>query len=226
MNFRKFLKSEKNFLDHLFFEKKYEWNETSKQNFKRKNYQSYSEYIEHQKSKLEKVQNLWLPQYDKKYEKILRERLKKQRIVRPEMSVLCLAARIGTEVKSFISLGCFAVGIDLNPGKDNKYVVSGDFHNLQFANKSVDVVFTNSLDHSFDLDRLFREIKRVMRPQGFFIAEINEGKTDKYSPGYYESVYWEKLDDLLLTIKKYGFKEIARQKFHYPWEGLHIAFKV
>src|SRR3989344_750037 len=107
MNFRKFLKSEKNFLDHLFFEKKYELNETSKQNFKQKNYQSYSEYIEHQKSKLEKVQNLWLPQYDKKYEKILRERLKKQRIVRPEMSVLCLAARIGTEVKSFISLGCF-----------------------------------------------------------------------------------------------------------------------
>ena len=50
-------------------------------------------------------------------------------------TVLCLAARIGTEVKAFLDLGCFAIGIDLNPGTDNRYVVHGDFHDLQFAPK-------------------------------------------------------------------------------------------
>ena len=51
-----------------------------------------------------------------------------------------VGARIGTEVKAFLDLGAVAIGIDLNPGENNRYVVYGDFHDLQFASGSIDVV--------------------------------------------------------------------------------------
>ena len=54
----------------------------------------------------------------------------------------------------FIDHGAFAVGIDLNPGRDNRWVVIGDFHALQYADASVDVVYTNSFDHVFELERV------------------------------------------------------------------------
>lgn len=53
--------------------------------------------------------------YDKTYRKHLRDRLQSHINVKGT-SVLCLAARVGTEVKAFLDLGCFAMGIDLNPG--------------------------------------------------------------------------------------------------------------
>ena len=39
------------------------------------------------------------------------------------------------EVRAFLDHGAFAVGIDLNPGRDNRYVMVGDFHQLQFARR-------------------------------------------------------------------------------------------
>ena len=71
-------------------------------------------------------------------------------------SVLCLGARQGTEVKAFLDLGCFAVRIDLEPGAENQFVVQGDFHDLKFPTESVDIVFTNSLDHAFDPKKMIR----------------------------------------------------------------------
>ena len=46
--------------------------------------------------------------------------------------MLCLGARLGTEVRALHNLGYFAIGIDLNPGVDNPYVLMGDFHKLVF----------------------------------------------------------------------------------------------
>lgn len=73
-----------------------------------------------------------LSRYDVDFRKILFDRLERLSLLRNGMTVLCLAARIGTEVKAFFDIGCFAVGIDLNPGENNRYVVYGDFHDIQF----------------------------------------------------------------------------------------------
>ncbi|MEY2527921.1 MAG: hypothetical protein QOJ05_11, partial [Verrucomicrobiota bacterium] len=111
--------------------------------FQKRGYSSYEAYLEHQKAKLETHD---FGRYDEEFRATLRERLSALEIEWPGGTVLCLAARIGTEVKAFLDLGAFAVGIDLNPGADNRYVVHGDFHDLQFAPGSIDVVYTNSLD--------------------------------------------------------------------------------
>src|SRR3989338_2256161 len=143
------------------------------------------------------------------------------------MNVLCLAARIGTEVKAFLDIGCFAVGIDLNPGIVNKYVVHGDFHDIQFPDHTVDVIFSNSLDHAFDLNKLIKEVKRVLKANGFLILEIVRGTEEGYMPGYYEAAVWEKIDDLLDIFLKSGFDIVNKVNFEYPWRGgQHVSLKL
>ncbi len=210
-------------MDYIFG-RRYKWIIDNSSDFKKKRYESYSEYIKHQKSKLRKIN--WLKEYDGRYRIVLHKRLIKSKIVKPGMTVLCLAARLGTEVKSFLDLGCFAIGLDLNPGIKNKYVVYGDFHKIQFPDHSVDVIFTNSLDHTFDLDSLIKEIKRVLRPNGLLILDIVRGEKEGYNAGYYEAFIWNKIEDLLEIFKKSGFKILNRFDFDYPWNGQHISLKL
>ena len=138
---------------------------------------------------------------------------------------MCLAARIGTEVRAFLSYNCFAVGIDLNPGKDNKFVLSGDFHNIQFPKHSVDVVFTNSLDHALYLHKVISEIERVLRPEGYIILEIVRGADEGGAAGYYEASSWRKIDDCVAPFTQAGFSILERNDFEYPWRGEQIILK-
>jgi SAM-dependent methyltransferase len=193
--------------------------------FRRRQYRDYRTYLEHQASKLGWVQDTWLPEYDVRYREALRERLRHLPVVLEGAGVLCLAARLGTEVKAFIDLGAFAVGIDLNPGKANRYVVVGDFHELQYADQSVDVVFTNSLDHAFDLDRIVTEVRRVLTPGGLFIAEAMKGEETGPSPAFYESYYWSSVEELWKRIGSVGFEEVTRTGFDYPYPGEQICFR-
>jgi ubiquinone/menaquinone biosynthesis C-methylase UbiE len=128
---------------------------------------------------------------------------------------------------AFKDLGCFAVGIDLNPGDRNLHVLYGDFHHLQFPDHSVDHVFTNALDHVFDLSRVIEEIRRVMSPQGTFIAEIVRGSrdVDGREPGEFESYWWDSADEVVDFIKRHAFQIDRRDRFFYPWRGDSIVFR-
>ena len=209
-------------LEHLT-KKNYGW--ADKNGLKVKKYSNYNEYVRHQRSKLYKVIGS-LESYDTQYREVLHKRLIAGGIVQPSMNVLCLAARIGTEVKAFIDLGCFAIGIDLNPGENNKYVVTGDFHHIVFADHSVDVVFSNSIDHVFDLDAFLSEIKRVLKPTGHLILEIVKGENEGIQGGYYESIAWNTVGDLVKMISARGFSIESRKDFEYPWFGEHVCFRV
>lgn len=213
-----------NSVENLFL-KRYRWSEYES-NFKKKKYESYSEYIVHQKSKLDRIKGMLNMEYHERYHRELKKRLENQGVVRADMNVLCLAARIGTEVKAFLDIGCFAIGLDLNPGEQNSFVVCGDFHDIQFPDNCVDVVFTNSLDHSFDLKQLINEIRRVLKPGGHLIIEIQRGTEEGYTAGYYESIVWKKIDDLLDIFTVSGFKVVKCDEFEYPWIGRHYSLAI
>ena len=105
-------------------------------------------------------------------------------------TILCLGARLGSEVEAFISFGHAAIGIDLNPGPNNPYVMAGDFHALQFADASFDCVYTNSLDHAFELDKIAAEVRRVLRPNGLFLLEAVYGTDEGYKFGARDHTRW------------------------------------
>lgn len=206
------------------FQKRYPWRSADGQIGQRV-YKNYSDYLSHQRAKLSTMD---LRDYDKKYCAVLKERLAplvKKGIICEGSAVLCLAARIGTEVRAFLHHNCFAVGIDLNPGKRNKYVLTGDFHNIQFPDKSADIVFTNSLDHSLYFEKLISEIKRVLKPGGYVILEIVRGFKEGGKVGYYEAAAWEKVDNCLEQFTQAGFNVSERSTFHYPWGGEQVVLK-
>jgi SAM-dependent methyltransferase len=186
-------------------------------------YRQYREYLDHQASKLK---TLNLGGYHARFKKVLAERLQVIEGVRKGASVLCLGARSGAECEAFIACGCFALGIDLNPGERSRFVVIGDFHGLQYADASVDIVYTNALDHAFDFGRIIGEVARVLKPSGLFIAEIVRGLGDENGrgPGAYESAWWNSLEAPISRISKQGFELNHRSRFEFPWQGDTCVF--
>jgi SAM-dependent methyltransferase len=187
----------------------------------RRGYDSYESYVAHQASKLDVA-------YERRAEKdedeVAEFTASFDRIVPLAAcrNVLCLGARLGAEVRALRDLGYFAVGIDLNPGKDNPYVHYGDFHALAFRDGSVDAVYTNALDHVFDLARVVKEVHRVLRPDGLFIADVLPGFEEGFLPGRYEATYWRRTDELLNAImaggpfSKVDFRELPARGRN-PW---------
>ena len=157
----------------------------------RRRYASYGEYVEHQSAKLDEI----LPRLQETENDDLVE-FKRRFATCPQLraarTVLCLGARIGTEVRALHALGYFAVGIDLNPGADNRYVLPGDFHAIVFPDGSVDAVYSNALDHAFDLEKVLAEVSRLLRPGGLFILDVLDGYEEDggFVPGEYEAMMW------------------------------------
>ena len=204
-----------------------QWNSSSELRSRR--YDSYQTYLDHQAAKL---RTLNLTSYNAKFAPELRSRLVANPAIMEKgrgANVLCLGARNGIECSVFTELGFFALGIDLNPGEANRFVVMGDFHDLQFATGSVDIVFTNALDHSFDLDRIIKEVRRVLKPRGVFLSEIVRGSkdVDGREPGDYESIWWDHSEEVARRIKATGFELQAVSRFEVPWVGdLHTFVKL
>ena len=193
----------------------------------KKQYKDYQEYIAHQKGKLEK-EYYWITGFDENYFQILNERLEDDFMQHGIKigNVLCLGARLGGEVRAFVERGCFAIGIDLNPGGNNKYVLQGDFHDIQFHSKSVDIIFSNSLDHSFNFDKVILEIKRVLKDYGFLILEIAKGFDEGTNTGPYEAFHWAKTDDMIRLIEEQGFTLIKSEGIDIPEKGSHCIFRL
>ncbi len=171
--------------------------------FARRRYDSYDEYIQHQASKLAGVADRLRETEARDFDQFL-ERFSACRPLAEMRSVLCLGARLGTEVRALHRLGHFAVGIDVNPGDENPYVLPGDFHGLVFPDGSVDAVFTNALDHVFDLERMIGETKRVLRPGGILLAEFELGFGEGHVPGDFEATHWKNADVLMEQIRQIG----------------------
>ena len=84
----------------------------------RRRYESYDAYVNHQASKLDKIVDRLHEKEAEDFGEFVR-RFEGCSWLSEARTVLCLGARLGTEVKALHSLGYFAVGIDLNPGSEN-----------------------------------------------------------------------------------------------------------
>ena len=200
-------------LPNLFYRLK-PWEKDRTPGFVRRAYKNYSDYITHQKSKAIFVHTTEDCAERQAFIKDgLTERLSRLEFIKPGLSVLCLGAMSGGEVEAFFAYGCFAVGIDIHPvpSRDNLYVLYGDFQQLQFPDSCVDLVYTNSLDHAFDLRVVAGEVCRVLKPGGIFYCEAVKGFVYEV-PREFESVWWENIEHLICLIEKEGLKLLSRNE--------------
>lgn len=197
------------------------WSSSGVRGVARRKYVSYEHYVRHQASKLA---TLDLTEYERTFHTALTQRVR-ELAVPPGSSVICLGARLGTEVRVFKDLGHFAVGVDLNPGSDNLHVLPGDFHHLQFPDSSCDVVFSNSLDHALELAQVLSEAVRVLKPQGLLVLELMAGSLDGSVSGFFESTFWERCTDVVETPEISAFTQERKLQFELPWNGWHFELR-
>jgi len=199
--------------------------------FRQRRYESYEAYAEHQASKLKHHMKLGklANKYTPRFKAALAPRIQAltSLIETPGRAVLCLAARNGAECEAWTEGGFLAIGIDLNPGEHNRFVLTGDFHALQFPDCVFDVVFTNSLDHVFELGKVIDEAERVLKPAGIFVAEIVRGSKDENGrdPGPYEATWWDHSSAVVDEISQHGFQLIGSSPFDVPWVGDQYVFR-
>lgn len=186
----------------------------------RRVYPDYRTYVEHQKTKLDAFRFRSIVAHDQRFRTALGERLAALPLDLEGRRVVCLGARQGGEVRAFRGRGAFAVGVDLNPGPGNQHVLPADFHDLPFARASVDCVYTNSLDHAFDLDRVLGEAGRVLAAEGILIVEANvAGEEGGARAGRYEATVWPHAGALLARLREHGFRSFHEATFEVPWSG-------
>ena len=174
-----------------------------------RNYTDYEAYLEKQISKLDGRLG-WCQKRSEELRVALGHRLKVMRI-EAGLSVLCLGARLGGEVQAFIDIGCFAVGLDLNPGDKSMFVIHGDFHQLQFADSSINIVYINCFDHCLEPAKLLGEIHRVLKHKGRLILESKAG-SDEPEAKSVGSDSWDCLEvdsikKISQIIQQHGFSE-------------------
>ncbi len=184
-------------------------------------YRDYEDYTAHQASKLAELGDL--TPYDERFKSALRERIDRVETSWPDRHVLCLGARTGAEVRAFHELGARATGIDLAPARGAFQVVQGDFHALPFGDDSADTVYTNSLDHALELDRVVGEIDRVLTHNGFVILELNRGTSEGVAFDRWAATSWEHVDDVLRVFETRGFTAGVRRDFSVPWPGTQVV---
>lgn len=148
-------------------------------------YESYNEYVEHQKVKTTdpKRRKKWLGgEWQQKITIFKRtfNYFKDENILKENMKCLCFGARTGQEVVALNEIGMEAIGIDIVP--EEPYVIEGDIHNAPFEDKSFDFVFTNIVDHSIYPEKFMNEIERVLKSGGNALIHLQLNcKSDEYA---------------------------------------------
>ena len=178
-----------------------QWQQSEQGGLAKRSYKDYDEYVNHQVAKLGKIRDGLIRNREEAIADFT-ERFRACEQLKDADTVLCLGARLGSEVQALLNLGHFAVGIDLNPGTDNQYVLTGDFHDIVFPDGSVSAVYTNVLDHVFDLEKTLAAVYRILKPDGLFIADVLLGFEEGLLPGAYEALHWPTIKFLLDEINR------------------------
>ena len=179
-------------------------------------YSNYDEYKKHQSSKYDEIMNkkggftkLMILSYRMKFYRRFKHISKY--LSSKGQRILCLGARQGTEVEVLRDIGFYnSTGIDLNPGVNNPYVFKGDFMSVDEPDGSIDLIYTNSIDHAYDVPKFLDECIRILQPKGYAIFDIaiQEG-------GNYEAIKYD--EDVLFKIIVNKFRRTIKVETENKW---------
>ena len=195
------------------------WKTESEGGLVKRDYASYDEYLTHQKLKLDEMVKMKggfsnFDIFDYRVKFYVRFRLIAT-LLPFDARILCCGARQGTEVDVLHDLGFTnAHGIDLNPGLDNPLVSAGDMMKLHDPGNSVDLLYSNCIDHAFDLDQMIAEHARVLKPDGYLLYDI--GINLEEGGGPFEAISWDRTEDVVLRLLE-RFRSVIRIERERQW---------
>jgi len=204
-------------IKYKHYSKKDGWKAEKQGSLRYRDYDTYEEYLMHQQHKFSGILKAkggftnWI---------ILRYRIKFYRrfshlsnFLPKSAKILCAGARQGTEVEVLHDLGFKnSFGIDLNPGPDNKYVRVGDFMNLEIENASIDMIYSNCIDHAYNIEKFFAEHYRVLRPNGYALYDIAIQNSRAFEAVDYDS------EDAVFAIMWPYFQKIIKIETEKQWK--------
>jgi hypothetical protein len=202
------------------------WQQSRQSTVLYRDYASYDEYTEHQRQKFDEIlkmsggfSNKVVVGYRLKFYRRFRHL---SSILPYDARIVCAGARQGTEVDVLRDLGFRnAYGIDLNPGPENPLVRLGDFMHMSEATSSVDLIYTNCVDHAFSLDDFFAEHARVITDGGYALYDL---RMSEGMAGPFESVAWRNDEDVFLMMLRY-FKTVLRVEVDSNWKWILLQGK-
>ncbi|MEO5346587.1 MAG: class I SAM-dependent methyltransferase [Magnetococcus sp. YQC-9] len=198
------------------------WQSASRDGITSRDYTDYAEYLTHQKTKWDEMikskgglDSKTLIDYRYRF---FRRFSHLCTLLPRDAKILCLGARQGTEVEVLRDLGLQdAWGIDLNPGPENPFVKPGDFMHLEAPDHSLDLIYSNCVDHAFDLDGFFREHARALKPNGLALYDLSLGsESSSTMAGPFEAVSWEREELIFLMLLKH-FRSVIKVERESGW---------
>ena len=191
--------------------------------YRKYKFNEYSSYLEHQSFKFFLYKQTLLNAFNKHVRNFFNN-FKKIKI-KKNSYILCLGARTGAEVKAFRKLGFFSIGIDLALPKNSPFVIYGDFHHLDFPEKSFDLVYSNTLDHVYNHGKFIKEILRVLKKDGKILFDITKGINEGYTHllGNFETCAWDHSDQIIQKLLKFRIKLIYKRNLNHNW--IQVMFK-
>ena len=192
------------------FNRLFKFKNSENRNLLERKFFSYKFYLFHQKlktffrfQKLKDSYDTHLKKFENEFKNIEYLGVKK---------ILCIAARLGTEVHALRNLNYDAIGIDIFVTKNNKYVHYGEFEKIPYENKTFDAIYTNSVDHIFNIKKTVNEIDRVLKKGGYLLINLMKGTDEGYDmAGTFESLVWKKRSDILFKIVEISNYKLVKE---------------
>ena len=181
---------------------------------RRREYPDYPAYLSHQikKTSNPRLREMLLEKWDARVKGFKGEFAALDGIVPQGVKALCLGARMGEEVQALRDLGYNAIGIDLVPYPP--MVLTGDFQHMPFADDRFALVYSNAVDHVFDLERFAAEIRRVLTTPGWVLARLapeHFGRYESLAIGTAEPFLEQFSDFQLVSRRDLGEAGLARK---------------
>jgi len=144
---------------------------------KRREYNTYGEYVEHQK-KARTTQRAISADDNKAHYDEFDEWFA---VLKPHMELrgsrsVCLGPSFCIEVKYLRDKGSDCIGLDLVP--EPPWSIEGDFHDMPFADGEFDLVYSNALDYMYDMEKFLAEVRRVAKVGGLVLFHLHLGQNE------------------------------------------------
>ena len=169
---------------------------------KNRHHSKYEDYIEFQKTKTSdpEKRSKWLgEEWNTKLESFKEQISKISQALGPDKKVLCIGARTGQEVEAFKQLGVVdVIGIDLV--ENLPLVREGDMNCLDFSDNTFDIVYTNSIEYSSNIENAISEMERVVKIDGHIFIQCRVENKDEFAEYKIENPIY---DILPLTNKSF-----------------------